>query len=177
MLEASSVGHGPIPSPSGSLGETENNFVRVAQALNQHSKAIVGLREAFDQLSRAVNALYERVEKTNFSGPDGPLAAERLFQGTVLLRDQLAKLDANSASNFDLLSKSLTAASERLSNLETEVAEMQPTIEAMKIHSNSFPNALRAARRSDAEVQAAVNTLNERLQKLESRSRKPKKQS
>lgn len=148
--------------PRAAASEADANFIKVAQALNQHSKAIAGLRESFDQLARSVNALHERVE----NGGDG--MAGRLAQAVAILREQLIKLDASSASNFALLSKTLAAANEKLARCDQDMAEARPRIAAMKVHAESLPRALRAARRSDAEIDELLGALEARLQEVES---------
>lgn len=141
---------------------TDANFVRVAQALNQHSKAISGLRESFDQLARSLNALHERVENGT-----GSSVIDRLAQAAAALREQLMKLDASSASNFELLSKTLAAANEKLARFGGEMAEVRPRITAMKVHAESLPGALRAARRADAEIDDLLCALEARLREVE----------
>ncbi|MGH9353852.1 MAG: hypothetical protein ACRD2G_17095, partial [Terriglobia bacterium] len=79
--------------------------------------------------------------------------------------------------NFDLLSKATTAAHEKLAKLDKELDEVRPQIAAIKVHAESFPQALRAARRSDAEVQETLKAFDARLRKLESRSSKGKAQT
>ncbi|HEV2418471.1 MAG TPA: hypothetical protein VGX94_11760 [Terriglobia bacterium] len=169
-----------LPSSSG-LSAVEENFTKVALALNQHSKAVVGLREQLhmiqnevDQLSRAVNALHERLAKTDGVDAAAPGAGS---QASAFLREQIAKLDASCASNFDLLSKATTAAHEKLAKFNQELDELRPQMAALKVHAESFPQALRAARRSDAETQEALKAFDARLRKLESRSSKTKAQS
>ncbi|MGH9403052.1 MAG: hypothetical protein ACRD2P_13190 [Terriglobia bacterium] len=184
------------PSASGMDG-IEENFTKVALALNQHSKAVVGLREqlaaiekehrgAFDQLSRAINTLHERLAQheraATMDGGDPAMPAvpdriDQLSRTTALLREQLIKLDARCASNFDLLSKATSAAHEKLTKLDEEIAEGRPQIAAIKVHTESFPHALRAARRSDAETQETLKAFDARLRKLESRSSKVKAQT
>lgn len=180
---ASIVSQPAAALPSSGMSGIEENFTKVAFALNQHSKAIVDLRrqlegakqermEAFDQLSRAINGVHQLMARE-----DGAAAEDFGSAASGSLREQLMKLDASCASNFDLLSKAVTGAHEKLAQLERELEEVRPHLEAVKVHAESFPSALRAARRSDAEVQEAMKALDARLQKLEARPRKPKKQS
>lgn len=179
---ASIVSQPTTAPPSSGMGSVEENFTKVAFALNQHSKAIVDLRrqlegaerertEAFDQLSRAINAVHQFIA--------GGGAAAEGFESAASdpLREQLMKLDASCASNFDLLSKAVSGAHEKLAKLDKELEEVRPHLEAVKVHAESFPGALRAVRRSDVEIQDALKALDTRLQKLESRPRKSKKQS
>lgn len=167
------------------MRDFEEHFIKVAFALNQHSKALVSLREqlatverehqgAFDQLSRAVNALHERLAKTDGVDAAAPGAG---LQASAFLREQVAKLDASCASNFDLLSKATTAAHEKLAKFNQELDELRPQMAAIKVHAESFPQALRAARRSDVETQETLKAFDARLRKLESRSSKTKAQS
>lgn len=167
------------------IRDFEEHFTKVAFALNQHSKAIIELRqqlagaererlESFDQLSRAINALHEQLAKTDGVDAAAPGAGS---QASAFLWEQIAKLDASCSSNFDLLSKVTTAAHEKLAKFNQELDELRPQMAALKVHAESFPQALRAARRSDAETQETLKAFDARLRKLESRSSKTKAQS
>jgi chromosome segregation ATPase len=83
------------------------------------------------------------------------------------LNDNLAKV----AVVLDQLSKAVVALREQMAKLEAEVAEVRPQIVAFKVHSESFPHALREVRRSDNEVQKALEGFEARLSALEARER------
>jgi len=83
------------------------------------------------------------------------------------LRNHVTKLEAICASNFGLIAKGIETMNARLAKLEGEVAETRPQIEAMKAHAESFPHALRAARRSDAGVHDQVRSFEARLRQVE----------
>jgi septal ring factor EnvC (AmiA/AmiB activator) len=114
-----------VGSATPATTEIEASFAKVALALTEQSKALVGLR------------------------------------------NHVTKLEAISASNFGLIAKGIEAMNARLAKLEAEVAETRPQIEAMKAHTESFPHALRAARRSDATVQNQVRSFEARLRQVE----------
>ncbi|MGH9406317.1 MAG: hypothetical protein ACRD3D_10845 [Terriglobia bacterium] len=159
----------------------ETNFVKVAVALNQHSKAVMDLRgqlarvqsgdaAAVTEVSKNISELREQLAKLdrNSSG-----TFDRLASAIAALGEHVRTLDARSASNFDLLSKAVAAESARLGKLEAEVSGMSPSIEAMKVHAESFPHALREARRGDVAAQEALKSFEARLERLESRPAKP----
>ena len=50
------------------------------------------------------------------------------------------------------------------------MSQMRPSLDAMKVHADSFPNALREARRSDVATQKLLDEFEARLQQIERRS-------
>ncbi|MGH9343476.1 MAG: methyltransferase domain-containing protein, partial [Terriglobia bacterium] len=114
-------------------------------------------------------AHHERAGTMDGADATGAALNEQPSQASTLLRQQLIKLDASCASNFDLLSKATTAAHEKLAKLDKELDEVRPQIAAIKVHAQSFPQALRAIRRSDANIEEFLENLEIRLREIESR--------
>src|SRR5215475_10242017 len=71
----------------------------------------------------------------------------------------------------DLLTvyRAVIALEKRVNESTVNIIEIKPQLIALKVHSESFPSALRELRRSQTVVQKAVSELEIRLQSLESR--------
>jgi chromosome segregation ATPase len=69
------------------------------------------------------------------------------------------------------LSNVVVALRDQVAKLDAELAELRPQLSAFKVHIDSFPNALREARRSDHAVQQSLAEFEARLRKCESRNR------
>ena len=86
-----------------------------------------------------------------------------LVSDLPVIKDQLAKV----AMVLDQLSQATLALREQAAKSDARFAEIKPVIDAMKVHVESFPHALREARRSDSAVQKVVEDLSARLRAVE----------
>jgi hypothetical protein len=59
---------------------------------------------------------------------------------------------------------------EQAAKSEAQLTQIRPSVDAMKVHSDSLPNALREARRSDVATQKIIEEFAARLQEIERRS-------
>lgn len=93
------------------------------------------------------------------------LAAERGASASELqaVKDNLSK----TATVLDQISKAILALRDQVAKLEADFAEVRPQIIAFKVHTESFPQALREARRSDNAVHKAIENFEARLSALE----------
>lgn len=98
----------------------------------------------------------------------GPaLAAEAGASASELqaIKDNMSK----TATVLEQISKAILALRDQVAKLEADFAEVRPQIIAFKVHTESFPHALREARRSDNAVQRAIEGFDARLRELEAR--------
>jgi hypothetical protein len=86
---------------------------------------------------------------------------------------------ANSAEAIDALKndmlmvyKAVIALEKRVNDYTVNMVEIKPQLIALKVHSESFPNAIREIRRGQAAIQKSVTGLEERLLNLEARIKK-----
>ncbi len=91
----------------------------------------------------------------------GALAAE-----LQAVKDNMSK----TAAVLEQLSKAILALRDQVAKLEADFAEVRPQIIAFKVHTESFPQALREARRSDIAVHKALDNFEARLSALEAKS-------
>jgi septal ring factor EnvC (AmiA/AmiB activator) len=100
-------------------------------------------------------------------GVGSVLAAEAGASASELqaVKDNMSK----TATVLDQLSKAILALRDQVAKLEADFAEVRPQIIAFKVHTESFPQALREARRSDNAVLKAVEGFEGRLRELEAR--------
>jgi chromosome segregation ATPase len=82
-----------------------------------------------------------------------------------IIKDQMTQV----AVILDQLSQASVAQREQSSKWEAQFSDVKPSLQAMKVHADSFPHALREARRSDAATQKTVEALSARLRDFESR--------
>jgi hypothetical protein len=87
-----------------------------------------------------------------------------------------AKIAANSAEAIEALKsdmlivyKAVIALEKRVNEYTVSMVEVKPQLTALKVHSESFPNAMREIRRGQTGIQKSVAGLEERLLKLEAR--------
>ena len=80
-------------------------------------------------------------------------------------------VDAVEALKADLLTvyKAVVALEKRVNESTVNMVEIKPQLIALKVHSESFPNALRELRRSHNATQKAVTDFDARLRALEAR--------
>jgi hypothetical protein len=83
----------------------------------------------------------------------------------AILKEQMGKV----AIVLDQLARAVFTPRESGPKPDMPLADIMPVIEAMKVHIASFPNAMREARRAEAETQKAVAELADRLSTLEQR--------
>ena len=86
---------------------------------------------------------------------------------------------ANSAEAIEALKtdmlmvyKAVIALEKRVNEYTVNMVEIKPQLIALKVHSESFPNAIREIRRGQTAIQKSVSSLEERLLNLEARIRK-----
>jgi len=70
---------------------------------------------------------------------------------------------------LDQLTKAVIDLRERVGKTESQFSDLLPFLDAMKAHVNSFPAALREARRSEVSLQQRVEELSSRVAEVESR--------
>src|SRR5580704_17400462 len=88
-------------------------------------------------------------------------------------------IGANSAEAIEALKsdmlmvyKAVIALEKRVNEYTVNMVEIKPQLIALKVHSESFPNAIREVRRRQTSTQKAVAGLEERLLNLETRVKK-----
>ena len=88
-------------------------------------------------------------------------------------------IGANSAEAIEALKsdmlmvyKAVIALEKRVSEYTVNMVEIKPQLVALKVHSESFPNAIREIRRGQSAIQKSVAVLEERLSNLEARLKK-----
>ena len=88
-------------------------------------------------------------------------------------------ISANSAEAIEALKsdmlmvyKAVIALEKRVNEYTVNMVEIKPQLIALKVHSESFPNAIREIRRGQTSIQKAVAGLEERLLNLETRVKK-----
>jgi chromosome segregation ATPase len=86
---------------------------------------------------------------------------------------------ANSAEAIEALRtdmlmvyKAVIALEKRVNEYTVNMVEIKPQLIALKVHSESFPNAIREIRRGQTAIQKTVSGLEERLLNLEARIKK-----
>lgn len=87
---------------------------------------------------------------------------------TGSMQDNMAKI----ALLLDQLTKAVVDLRERVGKTESQFSDLLPFLDAMKTHVNSFPAALREARRSEVSLQQRVEELSSRVAEIESRQNK-----
>ncbi|HEX3117600.1 MAG TPA: hypothetical protein VHP80_00800 [Candidatus Acidoferrum sp.] len=88
-------------------------------------------------------------------------------------------LAANSAEAIEglkadmlMVYKAVIALEKRVNEYTVNMVEIKPQLIALKVHSESFPNAIREIRRGQTAIQKTVAGLEERLLNLEARVKK-----
>jgi hypothetical protein len=99
-----------------------------------------------------------------FSGEEKAQLVQ-LREEMEIIKDQMSKV----AVVLDQLVQAVIAQREQRPKPEAQLSEITPLLQAMKVHVDSFPHALREVRRSDAATQKAVEGLSVRLREVESR--------
>src|ERR1700744_76729 len=102
------------------------------------------------------------------SSPDMAAAsAANAPRGTITANNA----EAIEALKSDMLMvyKAVIALEKRVNEYTVNMVEVKPQLIALKVHSESFPNAIREIRRGQTGIQKSVAGLEERLLKLEAR--------
>lgn len=86
----------------------------------------------------------------------------QLISDVETMKEQMSKV----AVVLKHLSEGLA---EQRSKSEPQLSEIGPILQAMKVHADSFPHALREARRSDVATQKALEKLAARVSEIESK--------
>jgi hypothetical protein len=96
--------------------------------------------------------------------------------GAVGVGSVNSTIAANSAEAIEALKsdmlmvyKAVIALEKRVNEYTVNMIEIKPQLIALKVHSESFPNAIREIRRGQTAVQKTVAGLEERLLNLEAR--------
>jgi predicted nucleic acid-binding Zn-ribbon protein len=90
----------------------------------------------------------------------------QLANEVCILKEQMKQV----AVILEQLTQKTAGIGERATTWEAQFAEIKPCLQAMKVHVDSVPHALREARRSDVAAQKAVEELSARLHTVESRT-------
>ena len=75
-------------------------------------------------------------------------------------------------SDMLMVYKAVVALEKRVNEYTVNMVEIKPQLIALKVHSESFPNAIREIRRGQTAIQKSVAGLEERLLNLEARLKK-----
>lgn len=99
--------------------------------------------------------------------------------GTAGLSAANASIAPNSTEAIEALKsdmlmvyKAVIALEKRVNEYTVNMVEIKPQLIALKVHSESFPNAMREIRRGQTAVQKSIAGLEERLLNLEARLKK-----
>ena len=99
--------------------------------------------------------------------------------GASAISSANSPIAANSAEAIDALKtdmlmvyKAVIALEKRVNEYTVNMVEIKPQLIALKVHSESFPNAMREIRRGQTAIQKSVSGLEERLLNLEARIKK-----
>jgi hypothetical protein len=68
--------------------------------------------------------------------------------------------------------KAVIALEKRVNEYTVNMVEIKPQLIALKVHGESFPNAIREIRRGQMAIQKSVSVIEERLLNLETRIKK-----
>lgn len=86
----------------------------------------------------------------------------QLISDVETMKDQMSKVAV-------VLKHLSDGMAEQRSKSELPLSEIGPILQAMKVHVDSFPHALREARRSDVATQKALEKLAARVSEIESK--------
>jgi chromosome segregation ATPase len=109
----------------------------------------------------------ESVETKESASPNKDEKAQlaQLIFEVETMKDQMSKV----AVVLNHLSQASLDQKKQPSMSEPQLSEISQLLQTMKVHVDSFPHALREARRSDVSTQKAVEALAARLRQFESR--------
>src|SRR5579863_8351270 len=75
-------------------------------------------------------------------------------------------------SDLFMVYKAVIALEKRVNEYTVNMVEIKPQLIALKVHTESFPNAIREIRRGQTAIQKTVADFEERLLSLETRMKK-----
>lgn len=75
-------------------------------------------------------------------------------------------------SDLFMVYKAVIALEKRVNEYTVNMVEIKPQLIALKVHSESFPNAIREIRRGQTAIQKTLAGLEERLLNMEARVKK-----
>jgi KaiC/GvpD/RAD55 family RecA-like ATPase len=104
--------------------------------------------------------------KETKSSKDEKAQLAQVISEVEIIKDQMTKV---AAVLTQLSQASLEQQRKQPGISEHQLAEIGHSLQAMKVHVDSFPHALREARRSDVSTQKVVEELSERVNAVESR--------
>jgi hypothetical protein len=99
------------------------------------------------------------------AGPDGRSTASALPATTVGSAEVIEALK----SDLLMVYRAVVALEKRVNEYTVNAVEIKPQLIALKVHSESFPSALREVRRSHTATQKVISDFEERLRILEAR--------
>jgi hypothetical protein len=105
----------------------------------------------------------ETKETTSFKDEKAQLA--QVISEVEIIKDQMTKV----AAVLTQLSQASLEQRKQPAISEPQLSEISQMLQTMKVHFDSFPHALREARRSDVSAQKAVEGFSVRLHEIESR--------
>jgi hypothetical protein len=111
-----------------------------------------------------MSSLLEIKDQT-FSAEEKAQLAQLVSEMQVI-KDQLTQV----AVILEQLSQGSVIQREQAVKWEAQFSEIRPVVQAMKVHVDSFPHALREARRSDVNTQKTTEELSARLREVESKT-------
>lgn len=97
------------------------------------------------------------------TGPDGRATASALPTTTVGSAEVIEALK----SDLLMVYRAVVALEKRVNEYTVNAVEIKPQLIALKVHSESFPSALREMRRSQTATQKMISDFEERLRNLE----------
>jgi len=103
--------------------------------------------------------------KESASSQDEKTQLAQLISEVETIKDQMSKVSVV----LNHLSQATVDQRKQPSLSDPQLSEISQLLQTMKVHVDSFPHALREARRSDAATQKAVEALAARVREIESR--------
>ncbi len=103
--------------------------------------------------------------KESASSKNEQIRLARLISEVETIKDQMSKV----AVVINHLSQATVEQRKQPTISEAQLSEINQLLQTMKVHVDSFPHALREARRSDVATQNAVEALAARVREIESR--------
>lgn len=104
--------------------------------------------------------------KETKSSKDEKAQLAQVISEVEIIKDQMTKV---AAVLTQLSQASLEQQRKQPAISDQQLAEIGHSLQAMKVHADSFPHALREARRSDVSTQKALEALAGRVNEIESR--------
>jgi chromosome segregation ATPase len=105
------------------------------------------------------------------SNPGVPAAATVTSVNSAIAANSNEAIEALK-SDMLMVYKAVIALEKRVNEYTVNMVEIKPQLIALRVHSESFPNAMREIRRGQTAIQKSVAGLEERLLNLEARLKK-----